>query len=86
MLQNSGSQSCALYRVGAGAQLVKENQTVGLDTVNNPDNILHVGRKGGEALFDALLVANVGKNIFIDRHHAGVCRRNEEPRLSHQAE
>ena len=55
-------ESRALYGVGAGAQLVyhTEGRTVG--QLHNPDDVGDVGREGGQALLDALFVADVDEN------------------------
>ena len=36
-------------------------------------------------MFNALFIADVGKNVLKDRHHAALCRRNVQTGLGHQA-
>ena len=59
---DGGSQRRALRRVGARAQLVEQNQRPVVALGDHVHNGAHVAGKGGQALGDGLLVADVGEN------------------------
>ena len=43
-----------------------------------------IGRKGRKIVLDALLVTDNGIDIFINRKHRALSRRNKETRLIHE--
>ena len=59
---DGGSQRRALRRVGARAQLVEQHQRPVVALGDHVHNGAHVAGKGGQALGDRLLVADVGEN------------------------
>jgi len=59
---DGGSQRRALRRVGTRAQLVEQHQRPVVALGNHVHNGAHVAGKGGQALGDRLLVADVGEN------------------------
>ena len=82
-----GDRQCgALGRVGAGAQLVEKTQALTVDTAEDIHDGLHVRRESGEALLDALLVADVGKNVSEKREFATVAGGNMQARHTHEFE
>ena len=84
MLDDSDGQGRALHRVRAGSQLVEQHQAVAVRLLQNLHDVHHVGGEGGEALLDALLVADVRQHPLIYGHGAAVRRRDVEAALGHQ--
>ena len=70
-------------RVGAGAQLVEQDERLlgrlGEDLRDPPD----VRREGRERLLQALLVADVGEDVVEDRQLRPLMRRDVQARLGH---
>ena len=50
------------------------------------DNVGHVRREGGQALFDALFIADVGQHFVKHRQAAAVRSRNHQAAHHHQGE
>ena len=86
LLDDGGSQGRALDGVGARAQLIEEDEGLVVRLLQNAHNVHHVGREGGEALGDGLLVADIGQ-YAVENHHCAVVRhRNVESTLGHQSQ
>ena len=85
-IQDRDGQGRALGRVGAGAQLIEEAQALAVDAAEDVHDGLHMGGEGGQTLLDALLVADVGKDIAEEGELAPVTCRNVESRHAHQLE
>ena len=83
MLDDCNGQGSTLCRVRAGTQLVKQDQGVFLAGVKDLDNVLHVCRKGGEVLLNALLIPDIGENVRKNRQCTAVRRRDMQPALVH---
>ena len=75
-----------LVGVGASAQLVDENEAVGIYAVYYLYNRLYVLRECGKALFYALTVAEVAEYVVEHAHAAAFGRGNEQSARRHQAE
>ncbi len=65
------------------AELIKEQQRAVVALLEYADNIGHMSRKSGQALLNALLVADVSKNVREHRQVAAVRRRDMQPALAH---
>ena len=50
------------------------------------DNIGHMRRKGGKALLDALLVADIRQHMVKDGKTGAIRRRHKQPAHGHQGE
>ena len=59
-------ESRALHRVGSRAQLVKKHKASVVCLFKDPNGVVDMGREGGKALLNALLVADIGKDVFKD--------------------
>ena len=57
-------QGQSFLRVGAGAQLIKQDQVARGGAFQDAHDIGHVRRKRAQALLDALLVADIGVDCF----------------------
>ncbi len=74
-IEDGARQRRAFHRVGAGAQLVQQHQVAALHRIHDAHDIGHVRREGGQALLDALLVADVGPDLADEANlRAGVGR------------
>jgi len=81
-------ESGPLHGVGAGAQLVKDDERPFVRLPQNVHDVTHVGRKGGQVLLDGLLIADV--RIDARKHRqarafhgrdvqAGLVHRRQQP-------
>ena len=86
MLDDGNGQGRALNGVGAGAQLIKQNQAVPVRLLQNGDNGLHVGGERGQALLNALLVADVRQHPLVHGHLAAIPHRDMQAALGHQSQ
>ena len=73
----------AFCRIRARSQFVEQHQRAVLTGIQDLHNVLHMCRKGGEILLDALLVADIGENMGEDRQRAAVRSRDMQPALIH---
>lgn len=86
-LLDDGDRQCgALHRVGAGTQLIQQYQRAVPCYLQNGDNVGHVRREGGQTLFDALFIADVGQHFVKHRQAAAVRSRNHQAAHHHQSE
>ena len=85
-IQDGDCQRRALGRVGSGTQLVKKTQTLPVDPAENIHDGLHMGRKGGKALLDALLITDVREDFTEEREFASITCRNMKTCHTHQFE
>ena len=67
-------QGRALGRVGAGAELVEQDQRARPGRLDDPDDRAQVAREGRQRLGDRLLVADVGEDVAEDRQPAAGAR------------
>ena len=79
-------QRRALGRVGAGAELVEQDQRARPGRLDDPGDRPEVARERREGLGDRLLVADVGEDVAQDRQPRARRRRDVEPGLVHQRE
>ena len=86
LLDDGDGQSRAFGRVGAGAQLVQQHKGAGGGQFQNAGDLGHVAREGGQALLDALLVADVHQILLKDADLAALVRRDQKAALGHGAE
>jgi len=86
LLENADGQRRALGRVGARAQLVKQGQRGVARQVENAADALHVAGEGGQALLNALLVADVHKVLVKMADDAALVRGDQEAVLGHRVE
>ena len=75
-----------LHRVRAGPQLVEEHQGPAVRLLQYTDDVGHVCREGGQALFDALFVADVREHPVIDADGTARGGGDLEAALGHQGE
>ena len=76
----------ALDRVGTGAQLVEQHKVALTAAVHDGDDGLHVGGEGGQALLDALLVADVRVNMLEQANLGLLTRRDVQTARRHERE
>ena len=84
MAEHGLGQGGALGGIRAGAQLVKEHQVLFGDGLKDADDIGHMGREGREALFDGLLVADIGVHLPEQGDLAAVGGGDVQAALGHQ--
>ena len=59
-----GNRQCGtLGGIGTGSQLIKENQRLFIGLFPERNDICHMGGEGTQALFNALLIADIGKHF-----------------------
>ena len=85
LLNDGDGKRRALDRVGARAQLIEENEAVGIRLVQDLHDILHVRRESRQALLNALLITDVGQDGGENAHGAAVVTGDMQPALRHQA-
>ena len=86
LLNDGDGQSRTLHRVCAGAQLVKQQQTVVIHLLQDPDDVGHMGREGRQALLDALLISYVRQHPAEHPHGAAAVGGDVQAALGHQAQ
>ena len=79
-------QRGALGGVGAGAQLVEQDERVRTGGLRDPDDRAEVPGERRERLRHGLLVADVGEDVPEDGQPAARVGRHVEPRLVHERE
>ena len=72
MFDDCDCQGRALRRISARSEFIEQHQRAILTGIQNLHNILHVCRKSGKILFDALFVTDVRENMGKDRQHTAV--------------
>ena len=82
--QDALRQGRAVLGVGAGAQLIQQHQRFGGGLLEDADDIGDVPGKGGQRLFDGLLVADIGVNIQKDAEAGAGLNRDVQPGLRHE--
>ena len=73
-------------RVRTGTQLIIQHQRPVVALSHHVHNGFHVAGKGGKALGNGLLIANVGQDGIKGRKHAAVPRRDMKAALCHQGQ
>ena len=84
LFHDGDGQRRALHRVGAGTQLVDEYQAVRIRLLDDRDDVGHVRREGGQALLNALLVADIHQHLFVDRDGTSLRHRQHQSTHRHQ--
>ena len=84
--QNADSQRCALGGVGARTQLVQQGQGSVACQIQNAADALHVAGEGGQALLDALFVADIHEVFLKVADDAALMGGNQETVLGHGVE
>ena len=85
-LDDGDGKRRALCRVGTGAELVEEDETVAVADLEDLHNILCMRREGGKRLLDGLLVADVGEDLLVDVDGAAVVGGDMQTALGHKRE
>ena len=83
-LEDGHGERRALLRVRAGAELVDEHEVFGARFREDRDDMRHVRGKCGKALLDALLVADVGVDVVVDRDLGALRHGQEAAALRHE--
>ena len=83
-IEQRPSDRRALLWVGARAELVEQDQRAAVGFAQHSHNARDVARKRGEALLQALLVADVGLHPLEDRHQRALVGGHEQTGLRHQ--
>ena len=86
LLDDGLRQGGALHRVGAGAQLVQEDEAAVARHLEDVDDVHHVGGEGGKGLLNALLVADVRQDMAEHRHPAALPRGNHQAAHGHEGQ
>ena len=84
VLNDGNGQRRALHGVGAGAQLVKEQQAVLVRLPQNLHGVGHMRRESRKALLNALLVAHVRQHAVKHPQPAPVVGGDLQPALRHE--
>ena len=85
-LDDGDGERRALCRVGAGAELVEEDETVAVADLKDLHDILCMRREGGKRLLDGLLVADVGEDPLVDVDGTAVVGGDMQTALGHERE
>ena len=83
VLDDGDGKRRALGGVGAGAQLVKQQERGVVALVQNAHDVRHMCRKGGEVLLNGLFIPDVRQNVAEDGQIAAVGCRNVQAALVH---
>ena len=83
LLDDGDCQRSTLGGVCACSQLVQQDQCAGHGQFQDACDLLHVAGEGGQALFDALLVADVHEELVKYADLAALVGRNKEAALCH---
>ena len=82
--QDCRSKGRALRGVGSGPKLVEEDEGTLIHLRKEGNDIRHVGRKGTEALLNALFIPDVRIDLLEHGKFGTVKRRDVKPRLPHE--
>ena len=82
--QNALGQRGAFGGIRSGAQFIKQHQVTGCHLMHDLHNIRHMTGEGGEALLDALLIADIREYLLKHRQFRSRIRRHLQARLGHQ--
>ena len=74
-LQDALRQRGAFGWISACAKLIKEHQILRRYLLHDGHDVLHMPGERGQALFDGLLIANIGKDLLKHRHFRADIRR-----------
>ena len=66
MLNDAARKRRPLIGIGAGSDLIQQNQIALLRLFDDADDVPRMRRKGGKALLDALLISDVRVDIAVD--------------------
>ena len=83
LLDDGDCQRSTLGGVCACSQFVQQDQCAGHGQFQDAGDLLHVAGEGGQALFDALLVADVHEKLVKYANLAALVGGNEETALCH---
>src|SRR4051812_17446627 len=78
------AERAAFHRVGAGPDLVEEHERGCHERAIHGHDVGDVPRKGAEARFDRLFVADVREERLKNGHPRSVCRWNPQSSLGHE--
>ena len=85
--RNDGNrQRRALGGVSAGPQLIGQHQALGIGNFQDLNDFDNMGRKGGKALLNALLIANICQHMGKDRRPAPGRHRQHHAAGRHQGQ
>ena len=76
LFDDGNSQCRTLRRVGTGTKLVQKHQRVGHGKLKDAGDLLHMTGEGGQALLDALLIADVHEEFVEDTDLTALIRRD----------
>ncbi|MNN35733.1 hypothetical protein D3C81_1495920 [compost metagenome] len=85
MLQNRDGERRSFGRVGARAKFIQQYKALRRHPAQNRDDVRHMAGKRTQALFDALLIPDIGVNRVKNAKLAAVFGGNEQPGHRHQA-
>ena len=85
-LEQGAGEGGALGGVGAGAELVEQDEGARSGGLDDADDVGHVGGEGGEGLFDRLFVADVGEDVVEDGDAGAGLGGDWQSGLGHEAE
>jgi hypothetical protein len=85
LIEYSSSQRGSFGRIGAGAQLVKQDQALRVCEPKYRCDPRHMRAERAQRLLEALLVADVCQNLVENRHDTPFGGRNVHTRLGHEA-
>ena len=84
--QNADGQRRALCRVGTGTKFVDQGQGIGAGQLQNTGDPLHMAGEGGQALFNALFIADIHQVFIKMADGTAFVRRDQEAVLGHRVQ
>ena len=85
-LEDGHGERRTFLRIRAGAEFVDEDEVICARLVEDGNDMRHVRGKRRKALLDALLVADVGKDIVVKRNRRALLDRQKAAALRHEHE
>ena len=83
MLNHGHGKGCSFCRIGPDTDFIDKDQIAIRGFPYNGNHVLHMTGKSGQALFNALFIANIGVNPGKHRKNCFFSRK-KEPRLGHE--
>ena len=84
--QNADGQRRTLCRVGTGTKFVDQGQGIGACQLQNAGDPLPMAGEGGQALFNALFIADIHQVFIKWQIGTSTVRRDQEAVLGHRVQ
>ena len=86
LLKEHRRQGTTQIGVGTGAEFVDQEQGAVVARAQELRHLLQPVGVGGQVIFDGLVVADVGEDVFEQTHRARRMHRHQQPALEHELE